>query len=491
MTTHQVNTQVCVVGSGAGGAVVAKELAERGAQVLLLEEGPRVGKEEFTSRVLDAFSSLYRDNALTGVMGRPAIPIPTGRCVGGSTVVNMGNCFRPPRQFFDECEGLGVSSFTREVLKPHFEEVESFLNVHPVEPHLLGGNARVIIRGADRLGLPWKPMPRAHRDCQGCGHCSLGCPKDAKQAMHITYIPKAEILGAKVFSQWKVTDVVIRRGRAAGVRGVRLGSGGSPGGAFAVEADAVVLAAGAIHTPALLFNNRIGTASGQVGRNLRIHPVARVCGFFDEVIDGWRGVPQSIYIDRIEGDRILLHNTFLALAAEATSVPGFGREHWEMIRRYRHMATLVVHLADRQSGRVTSGYGRRIKIRYQLGNDEAKRLINGIVLAARTLFAAGATMALLPIRFHDIIRTIDELETINLDRIPPSRLKLAAFHPYGTCRMGINPRTSVVDDMFRVHGLERLYIADASVIPTALDLSPQLTVMAMASRAAQQIAEHI
>ncbi len=491
MATEHVNTQVCVVGSGAGGAVVAKELAERGAHVLLLEEGPRVRKEDFTSRVLDAFSLVYRDNAMTGIIGRPAIPLPLGRCVGGSTVVNNGSCYRPPRRFFRDCEALGLSSFAQEVLTPHFERAESFLNVHPVEPHLLGGNAHAIAGGADRLGLPWRPIPRAHRDCQGCGHCSLGCPKDAKQAMHITYIPKAEELGAKVFSQWKAMDLLIRRGRVVSVRGVRLAAGGGAEGEFEILADAVVLAAGAIHTPILLLRNRVGTRSGQTGQNLHIHPVARVRGVFDEAIDGWRGVPQSLYIDRIEAEGILLHNTFVPLAAEAASLPGFGREHWELVRRYRNMAAVVVHLADRNSGRVALRHGGQIEISYRLGSEEVERLINGIVLAARILFAAGARMVVLPVRFHEIVRHIDELESLAGARTLPSQLKLAAFHPHGTCRMGVNPHTSVVDDSFRVHGVEGLYLADASAIPTALDVSPQLTIMAFASRAAQQIAEQI
>ncbi len=491
MTTHRERTQVCVVGSGAGGAVVAKELAERGARVLVLEEGPRVGKEDFTSRILDAFSLLYRDRAMTGVVGRPAIPIPTGRCVGGSTVVNMGNCLRPPPRFFQECARLGLSSFTQAALVPQLERVEAFLNVHPVESHLLGDNGRLVARGAEQLGLPWEAMPRAHRDCQGCGHCSLGCPKDAKQAMHITYVPSAEALGARIYSQRRVTELVTRRGRVSGVRGTMVGPGGGPEGEFEVQADTVVLAAGALHTPALLLANRVGDPNGHLGRHLRIHPVARVRGLFDEVIEGWRGVPQSVVIDRLEQDGILLHNTFLALAAEATAIPGFGREHWELIRRYRHLGALVVHLADRSSGKVRVGFDHRIKIDYRLGREDVLRLLNGIVLAARILFAAGASTVLLPIRFHEIVRSPGELDQIDLTRISPPRLKLAAFHPHGTCRMGADARAGVVDDSFRVYGLECLYVADASVIPTPLDVGPQLTVMAAACLAAERIVSQL
>jgi hypothetical protein len=202
-------------------------------------------------------------------------------------------------------------------------------------------------------------------------------------------------------------------------------------------------------------------------------------------------VPQSIYIDLLETHRILLHNTFLPLAAEATAVPGFGRDHWEIIRRYRNMAALVVHLPDRGSGRVTLGHDRRIKIGYRLDRGEIRWLTAGIVLAARILFAAGADLVLLPIRFREIAHHAGDLEAIEPDRTVASHLKLAAFHPHGTCRMGTDPRSSVVDDSFRVHGLEGLYVADASVIPCALDVGPQLTVMAMASRAAERIVARI
>ncbi len=182
-------TQVCVIGSGAGGAVVAKELAEAGIEVVSLEEGGFYTGKDFTGDPRQMIGLLYRNRGLTGTVGRLAIPIPLGKCVGGTTVINSGTCYRAPEYVLDAWQrDFGVEQVDEPSLRPYFEKVERELNVHPVAEQVYGKNSRVFERGAQILGFAGARIPRNERGCMGTGVCAFGCPQDAKQAMHVSYV---------------------------------------------------------------------------------------------------------------------------------------------------------------------------------------------------------------------------------------------------------------------------------------------------------------
>src|SRR5213078_3949939 len=200
---------------------------------------------------------------LTGALGRPTIPIPLGRCVGGTTTINSGTCYRAPDYVLDEwAERCGVRGAREPDLRPYFERVEQELNVRPVPDETYGRNSTLFERGAAALGYAGARIPRNERGCLGTGVCAFGCPQDAKQAMHVSYIPKALAAGARLYTRCRGDRILLANGAAVGVIATCLdGSERERGRHVRVVADRVVVAAGALLTPALLERSGVADES--------------------------------------------------------------------------------------------------------------------------------------------------------------------------------------------------------------------------------------
>ena len=463
--TRTVRADVAVIGSGAGGAVVAKELAEAGARVVLLEEGAQHHVADFTARPRDMLPRLYRDAAQHATLGRPPILLPLGRGVGGTTLVNSGTCFRTPdhvlARWRDEY-GLDMD------LAPHFERVERELNVMPVPPELAGANAHVARRGAEALGWSGDFVSRNVRGCVGSGVCAYGCPTNAKQHVGVTYVPKAHAAGATTY-----TGVTARK---LG-RGVECST--AAGGRLTVDAPTVVVAAGAIHTPALLARNGLG--NDNLGRHLSLHPATAVWAVMPEVIDMARGVPQSFYIDEFAADGIMLEGIAGPPDYIAMGLPVAGERHRELMGGYRNLAQFGLMISDDSRGRVRSVGGRPF-VRYDLSDADVARVKAGLERLAELFWAAGATSVLLPLARQPELRPGESLPDLR-----PQDLKLMAFHPLGSARMDARPAHGVLDANGRVHGTEGVYVCDGSAVPSSLGVNPQITIMTLATRLAHHL----
>jgi choline dehydrogenase-like flavoprotein len=483
-------SDVVIVGSGAGGATAARELAEAGLRVAVLEEGGYFTSEDFVGPPLERLMRICRDGATTAIVGRPLIPMPLGRAVGGTTVVNSGTCFRPPRALLSRWErDHGIEGLGGEEMDPVFERVEQTLGVRPVPWEIMGNNGLIAHRGATALGLSGGPILRNIIDCHGCGQCAFGCPSDAKQAVHLSYLPRAEAAGATVFSRVRVDRFVRRRGRAAGVEATILDRHDRPVGRGRFLAPTVVVAAGAINTPLLLDRNGLGGSSGQLGRNLRIHPATGVGGFFDEDVVGWRGTLQSYFIDTLrETNGVMLEATSSVPSVGAGTFPGYGRELQELLARYRKLATLGLLVSDTSAGRVRRLPGSRYVVTYRMNRPDLVNVLAGLSLATRVLLAAGAREVLVGLPGLPWARSEADAARITTSDAEPRHLKLVAFHPMGTARMGADPDSSVCDPWGRIHGNPGMWVADASLFPTCLGVNPQVTIMAFATRVADAIA---
>lgn len=484
---------VCVIGSGAGGAVVAKELAEAGRSVLVLEEGGYFTADDFHGPPFERVLRTYRDQGTTMAYGRPVIPLPLGKAVGGSTVVNSGTCFRTPDKVLRRWQSeFGLDGYDPATMAPIFECVEEILNVTPVPWDIIGKNAEIFDRGVRALGLHGEPIRRNIRGCRGCGVCAFGCPSDAKQAMHLSYLPRAAERGARIFARCRAERIVVENGRAVGVHAAILGGDRDEvRGRVQVRADAVVVAAGAIHTPLLLRANGIGRRSGQLGRNLRIHPAVGVAAQFAEDIYAWRGTLQSYFVDHLmDSDEVMIEVTNplpgMGLAAGHT----IGRAAKEAMGQGRRLAAAGLFVSDSSSGRVVQlpGRGRPI-IWYTLNRRDTQRLIRGIGLVAEIFLAAGARAVQVGLPGLREVKSTADLEALRVaDRWEPRALNPTGFHPMGTCRMGQKPESSVVNLRGETHDVQRLFVADGSVFPTCTGVNPQVSIMAFATRIAQQIA---
>jgi choline dehydrogenase-like flavoprotein len=470
---------VVIVGSGAGGAVAAATLAEAGLDVVVLEAGESFDRESYPDQPLEAIARLYRDNGLTIAEGRPSIPIPVGRTVGGTTVVNSGTCFRAPEPLLAEWR-LRFGIDWAADLESEFTEAEEFLRVAPVDVERMGRNGRLAMEGAAAIGASGGPISRNAGNCVQCSSCPFGCEIDAKRGMHVSYLPRAVAAGARLRTGVEARHVLVENGRAAGLSCI------ADARRYTVRARrATVVAGGALGTPELLL--RSGLGGRQVGRNLHIHPACWVGARYEEEVRGWEGIMQSYYIDQWEPQRLLLEATFTPLAFGGAWLRGAGGEHQRSMLEFGRVGSIGVHLSDSSSGRIGRGGDGSLRARYNLTQADADRLAFGIARAAEIHFAAGAGEV-----YPNIARagtlTPAKLPTFEATRFKPSELRLEAFHPMGTARIA-SEGDGVCSPDGSVHGIADLFIADASLFPTSLGVNPMMTVIAFAARIARELAK--
>jgi choline dehydrogenase-like flavoprotein len=480
---------VAVIGTGAGGAVVAKELAEAGYAVVMLEEGEYRTRREFTGRPSDALSALYRQPGESYCIGNAIIPIPLGRSVGGTTTINSGTCFRTPDAVLERWrEELGLDEFTPEQMRPYFERVERELQVAEAKAEYLGGVARVVARGCEALGWSHHALRRNAPDCDGQGVCCFGCPTDAKRSTNLSYVPLALEHSALLVTGLRADRLLLEGGQAVGIEGHARGSGRR----LRVRAGRVVLACGALLTPAFLQRQGLLGQSKQLGRHLTIHPAAAMAALFDEPIRAFEAIPQGYCVDEFQEEGILLEGASLPFDMGATFLNLVGGELMEVMESYDRVASFAVMVSEsRGGGRVRSLPGGRLLVHYRVTDEVLAKLQRGVAQIGRIFFAAGASRVFPPSLEIKEFRSLGDLERFEGMRLRARDLMLSAYHPLGTCRIGPDPRSSALDPEHRAHHLPGLYVCDGSAVPTSPMVNPQLTIMAMATRAAERIASRL
>jgi hypothetical protein len=473
---------VVVVGTGAGGAVVARELAEQGHAVVLLEEGDYHQRNEFSGHAVEMQRKLYRDMGATVAVGNVSIPIPVGRAVGGTTVINSGTCYRAPDRVFRSWqEKFGLGEYAPDRMAPYYTRVEEVLRVETAQAKYVGGMGRVIARGCDALGYKHGPIRRNAPECDGQGVCCFGCPTDAKRSTNVSYVPLALKAGAMLFTGLRVEQILVEGGRAAGV------VARAHGRKLTVKARAVVVACGSLLTPLLLERSRTGVASGELGKNLSIHPAVGAMALYDEIIDGTNAIPQGYSIEEFHDEGILFEGAFAPLDIGAASFTQFGPRLIHVLENYQKMGCFGFMIEDTSRGRVRPGPGGRPLITYWLNHHDVARIKRGLEILARVYFAGGAHTVLPLVHGFDELRSLDDLERFRRAKVTARDFELTAYHPLGTARMGQDPHRSVVGPDFQVHDTPGLYISDGSVLPSSPAVNPQLTIMAMATRAAEHV----
>lgn len=485
---------VAVVGSGAGGAVVATELALAGQRVIVLEEGKHVPAEAHGKmRPSESLRHVWRDAGMTVLLGlgdTPAINLTMGRAVGGSSILTGAVCFRTPGHVLHSwVHEHGLAGLSEEALEPCFREVERAAHIAEVPAAMRSRSTVLFGEGLAKLGHALVPTRRNTLGCQGCGRCNFGCPEQAKMSVDLSYLPRAVEAGATIESRVLVERVEVVGGRAVGVRGRLLnGPQGKPGGRLTVRARRVVLSAGAAHTPKLLRQSGLGRRSGQLGKNLTVHPGYRVFGRFREPVRGWQGALQSAYTDAYLSERVTLMSLFLPPGVLAATTPGVGPEHVARTREIPHLAVFGALIHDDGGGRVWPAPGREPRLTYRMSPRDRVAGARGVKLLAEAFFAAGAEQVYLPVLGLPPMDA-DGLKSFDLARVPARRVECSSQHPLGSCRMGSAPERSVTDPWGKVWEVDELYVADGSVVPTSLGVNPQQTIMALATRTAWHLRE--
>ncbi len=496
-----LDVDVIVVGSGAGGGVVAAELAQAGKAVLVLEKGGYYNESDFDGREAGMMPKLYLKRGLQATRDL-SVALLAGSCLGGGTVVNWSTSFRAPDSVLQEWErNYGLSGFAGPEFASHYAAVEQRMGVNTDDSSPNANNA-VIERGCTKLGYHWGVIPRNAHDCrQRCGACGYGCPYSRKQSTLLTYLQDAADHGARFVVNCSVDTVTIEQGRATGVVATAVDPATGERHRVTARAKAVVVAAGALHSPAVLL--RSGLDLPQLGRNLHLHPVVAVSGFYPEPIRAWEGSLQTRYSDQF-GNPEDGYGFKLEVAPSHPGLIGMslpwesGREHKELMQLADHASTMIVLVRDRNGGHVRLDKHGEPMIDYVPGEHERKMLTLGMIEGTKVHLAAGATRVgtlhnkrteiNVPdggeVSAEQIQAFAHEIEERGLE---PNRVILFSAHQMGTCRMAADSRRGVVNNDNAVFGVRGLYVSDGSAFPSATGVNPMLTILALAHRAAQAI----
>jgi choline dehydrogenase-like flavoprotein len=487
---------VVIVGSGAGGSVMASILAESGQSVIVLEEGPYYTPAQYGSfRPTESMRRIWREAGLLTAFGlgqTPVIGLTAGRCVGGSSVLTGGVCFRVPSEVHARWdEELGLTDLAEKYFESAYLDIERKIQVAEVPENMRSRSTDKFVEGAARLGIPMHPLRRNTDGCVGNGRCNFGCPSKAKMSVDVSFLPSALAHGARVVSDALVSRVTIDGGRATGVEGKLLdGPNGGPGTSFRVRARRVIVACGTLHTPILLMKSGLGKKAAALGRNVTLHPAVRLSARFDEALDGWNGAMQSVYSDHFASDGITLVGVYSPVNVLAAGLPGLGPAHRRVVSETSHHGVFGALIHDEGGGSVRPGTGREPILTYRMAPLDLLRLRRSIAILTEMAFAAGAREVYVPIFGQPPLRSMEEMRKLE-HAVDARRIECLAFHPLGSARMSNDVRRGVVKPDGETYEVRDLYVADGSILPTSIGVNSQLPVMAMATRIGWQLAEQM
>jgi choline dehydrogenase-like flavoprotein len=490
----RIRAQVCVVGTGAGGAAALAHLAERGIDAVAVEAGGYATAADFTQRETEMLPLLYQQAGLRSTADK-AVAILQGRGVGGSTLHNTGLVYPTPAGILRRWRHEHGFAASDEEMAARLDAVVRALHAVPIPETRINANNAVLRRGAEALGWRYRVAMHNRAECSACGYCMLGCAYNRKYNAALTYLPRAVAAGARILADAPVARIEGAAGARRVVCVLRDGAGKPTGRRAVVEAPVVMVAAGALDTPALLL--RSGLGNDRVGRGLRLHPAPLVSAVFPEPVVAWRGLPQAVLLEEFATFADVGRGGWLGVPSasnwpglSAAVEPAIGAAHRDRMRELPHRAAAAVLLHDETEGRVTVSRDGRPVARYWPGTPDVAELRGGIGALARLYLAAGAERVYLPHADAPPVRHEGEIDAA-LARVTPRkhRFAISSVHPQGSCALGDSPRRSATNPRGEIHGAPGVYVADASLFPTSVGVPPQATVMALAGMVADGVAD--
>lgn len=479
-----------VIGTGAGGASVARVLAEAGEDLVLVEEGPPVDRKRTARGMYESAKHAYRDVMTSAASGCAFIPVLQGMCVGGGTAINSAIVWRIPDSGYGRAfDAFGLAGdITQKDLHDAYDFIERELSIRPTPREIAGRSNELMALGAQRMGFVGQPTRRYEKGCEGSGLCQLACPTEKKQSLDLTFVPYAQRRGARVYATCRAERIENANGRITGVTGrFRDHETGRLGPSIHIEArKGVIVAANAVQTPALLSRGKFGGRS--VGRHFKAHPASAVAGMYDEPVLPWSGATQGYEVLELRDRGAKIESIMMPPELMGVRLPGVGAEYLRWLQRLPHLAMWGSAVLADAEGRVrNTPIGPQVSYTPH-GSDVAKMRL-ALKAMAEMHFAAGAK-AVLPFT-HGLPETLTDPSQLALfDDAPldPRGYSMIASHLFGTARMGHDPSKSVVGPDFRVHGTENLYVADASVFPSNIGVNPQHSIMALAVLCGRKLA---
>jgi choline dehydrogenase-like flavoprotein len=496
LITHDivVNTDVCVIGSGAAGAIIAEKLASGGRNVILLEKGGYYDAEDRNQREVDMLPLLWK-NGGANFTDNLRIVIAQGQCLGGSTIINDAVCFKTPQIVREQWRKMGAN-ISDQQWDNAINEVWDTIHVSRTREDELNDNNLMLKQACKLKGYKSSENDRNCKDCKRCGLCHLGCHYETKQDMLETYIHKMlqeSDSNIRIYCNCSAEKITTHsNGIVDGVEGNFIDNGGIIKFKIRVNSKLVVVSAGAIASSQILMKNKI--AEGKAGKGLGLHPAPFLLGKFEKQINAYNGIPMAYTCHEfgvtngiIDGG-FLIESIFLPIFQFSLGLPSFLEDHTNLMKDFNYYAMAGVMIRDDSNGIITLTENGNPKVHYNLSQKDIKNISKGLQVLAEMWFDVGAQQV---ISGHEnIIRLkskADIPQLIHAVETNPDGLQVASAHPQGGNRMGEDVVKCVVDSNCKVHGFKNLYVCDASVFPTSLGVNPQITVMALATMTADNI----
>jgi len=474
------NVDVCIIGTGAGGAVVGYHLAQSGLKVLMLEKGDYYSHDEIKSETREENLQKLWKNRGAQVTRLPLLAITQGECVGGSTIINYGMCFRVPDDTLKIWKSETDVEFSKDELHKEYAEVEKQIQVRQITN--AGPSHEKLELGCKKMGYSGGWMYKNYIADEG----------GIKQNVLLSYLEQANPENLEIYANCKATKILKNGNKISGIQAVHTNSDKTI--TIDVKSTIVVLSAGTIASSELLLQNKIANSSGHVGKHLSFHPASSVIAQFDHVINGQNDLSMAFHCDefgiaKTHKPGFMIESVFITPATFSVATPGIGKDNAEFLEKYDYFAIAGVLIQDEANGTVSLNWSKDAVVDYTLSDSDGEKLLKGLKTVAKIFFAAGATKVITGHIHKTVLESIDDLFLIDERGFGLGSFRMASAHPQGGNRMGVDKKTSVVNSYCRSHDIENLYICDASVFPTSLGVNPQLTVMTIASLAAKKILE--
>jgi choline dehydrogenase-like flavoprotein len=481
-----------IVGSGAGGGAAARVLAASGARVVVLEEGPRMRPGELGVSEGATRNRLFRNQGKQAAFGRAATPFLQGRVVGGTTFVNSAIVWRLPVKVLERWHrefGL-ADGLPQAALDQAAARIEEELSVRPVADGVTRNRQDLLLRdGAQALGIEGRFIHRYEKGCRGSSRCFHGCPHEAKQSTAVTSLVRAVADGGYVVADARVDRIERAGGRAVAVRGHFTGEGPERGQRFRVAARrAVIVAGGVVQSSNLLW--RSGVRAAHLGKHFMAHPGTALMGLYPAVVDPWTGASQGYEAFGLR-DTLGVKFESINVPPEVTAarLPGAGARFAQRLDELPHVANWAVALKADTEGTIQPSLLFGDLVKYDLTSADLDRLRHAMRTLAEMHFAAGAREVVSGVAgLPETLTSREQAALFDDAPLDARAYSLVMTHLFGGCRAGRDAATSVVDPTLKVHGVDGLYVMDASVFPTNTGVNPQHSIMSIATVAATRLA---
>jgi len=481
-----MKADLCVVGSGAGGATAAMVAAEAGLRVVIIEAGEFLTPADMVQREEVMLPRLFWENGGRTTVGCE-VKIHQGRGVGGSTLHNLNLCKRIPDSIRAAWSAeRRLDKLPSDTWNALYSEIESLLSVSQVPRERWNRHNLILEEGCKALGWAGGGLSHNRTGCIGSGYCEIGCAYDAKNNAAKIMIPRAVRAGAEVLTLCQAVRVRHEDRRVVGIDAVALDpTTYRPIGEVSIDAPRVCLSASATATAAILLRSNVPDPGGETGNGLRLHPALVVAADFEQPVHAWRGIPQTyectefLDFDGGHDKRVWIVPAFAHPVGTATFIPGQGASHLELMRRYSHLAVLTAMVHDETAGRVRPRGDLGLTIQYWPDEADRRQLVRGAWACARILLAAGARRVVIPSRPPREFNRESRIDDILNMELSPGDMDVTAVHPMASVPMGDDPRKAAVDSEGKHHHLQGLFVSDGSLFPSSIGVPPQLSIYAL------------